>query len=130
MYRAAGMVVLSGLLLAIVSCGHAPWRVVSVPEPKIELDLQNIDRDGLRGPADGKVAVSYEFAIPNTEECKAQVKAIDPTVQFMPGSPGRVRTPSNACLCIGSTHQSDYRAVLNRLAALPYVERIVECHFE
>ena len=128
--RAAGMTILFGLLLAGDSCTPAFRSAGSDPRQKIELDLHALDSDGLRGPADGRVAVSYEFSIPNTEECKVVVGAIDPTVQFMPGSPGRVRAPKTACLCIGSTHQHDYRAVLNRLAALPYVERIVECHFE
>ena len=100
-----------------------PWQ-------KIEIDLQSLAPDGLRGPADGKVAVSYEFAIPNTEACKAQVRTIDPTVQFMPGSQGRIGVPKTGCLCIGSTHQAGYRDVLRRLAELPYVERIVECLFE
>jgi hypothetical protein len=97
---------------------------------KVELDLQSIDRDGLRGPADGRAAVSYEFAIPNTDDCKAEVRAIDPTVKFMPGSQGRIRAPQTGCLCIGSTHQAGYRDVLRKLAELPYVERIIECHFE
>jgi hypothetical protein len=56
----------------------------------VELDLAQLDKDGLRGPPDGKVAVSYEFSIPNTNACKAEVKAIDPTIQFMPGSRGRI----------------------------------------
>jgi hypothetical protein len=107
-----------------------PNQPAADPWQKIDLDLQSIDRDGLRGPADGKVAVSYEFAIPNTEECKAEVRAIDPTMKFMPGSQGRIRAPKTGCLCIGSTHQASYRDVLRRLAELPYVERIIECHFE
>ena len=100
-----------------------PWQ-------KIELDLHSIDDKGLRGPVDGKVAVAYEFSIPNTEACKAQVWAIDPTVQFMPGSQGRIRSPKTGCLCIGSTHQPGYREVLKKLAEQSYVERIVECYFE
>ena len=35
---------------------------VKAPAP-IEIDLATIDADGLRGPADGKVAVDYEFTI-------------------------------------------------------------------
>ncbi|MDP6722960.1 MAG: hypothetical protein QGF59_30130, partial [Pirellulaceae bacterium] len=96
---------------------------------KVELDLTKLDKDGLRGPPDGKVSVSYEFCMPNTDKCKAQVKAIDPTVQFMPGSRGRIGAGKNECLCIGET-RANYRDVLNRLAELPYIKRIIECHFE
>ena len=121
--------ILCGLLLGIVSCTTAPPRAAASWQ-KIVLDLQSLDHDGLRGPAGGKVAVSYEFAIPNTVECKAQVKTIDPTVEFMPGSQGRIQAPKTGCLCIGTTHQPNYRDVLRRLAELPYVDRIIECHFE
>jgi hypothetical protein len=94
------------------------------------MDLTQLDGDGLRGPPDGKVAMAYEFAVPNIEECKAQVKAIDSTVKLMPGSRGRVGAGKDECLCIGSTHQRNWREVLRRLAELPYVDRIIECHFE
>lgn len=97
---------------------------------KIEINLSNVDQDGLRGPADGKVAVSYEFCIPDTPEHRAVVKTIDPTVQFMPGSRGRVGASKRQCLCIGSTHQKGYRDVLRSLAKLPYIDRIIECYFE
>ena len=97
---------------------------------KVELDLSQVDDDGLRGPPDGKVAVSYEFSIPNTDGSKAEVKAIDATVEFMPGSKGRVGAGKDQCLCIGNTHQKDYRQVLGKLASLSYVGRIIECHFE
>ena len=109
---------------------QAVVRAVGVHCEKVELNLESLDPSGLRGPVGGKVAVSYEFAIPNTDECKAQVMAIDPTVQFMPGSQGRIQAGKTGCLCIGSTHQPSYRQVLRNLAELPYVQRIVECHFE
>ena len=96
---------------------------------KIEFDLSQLDKDGLTGPPDGKVALSYEFCIPNTDARKAEVKAIDRTVQFMPGSSGRIGSGKGECLCIGST-RADYRDVLGRLAGLPYVKRIIRCHFE
>jgi len=97
---------------------------------KVEFDTAQLDAEGLRGPPDGKVALSYEFAIPNTAVHKAEVKTIDPTVQFMPGSRGRIGAVRGQCLSIGSTHQENYRQVLRALAELPYVERIIECHFE
>ena len=99
------------------------------PPTKIELDLTKLDANGLRGPADGKVSVAYEFCIPNTDKCKAQVKGIDPGVRFMPGSRGRIGARKDQCLCVGET-RANYRTVLKRLAALPYIKRIIECHFE
>lgn len=96
----------------------------------VEIDLDALDADGLRGPADGKVAVAYEFAIPDTPEMRAAVRRVDPTVEFMPGARGRVGARPGECLCVGSTHQPDHRAVLAALARLPGVTRIVECHHE
>lgn len=118
------------LLLFVPACRPSgPSKAVD-QSAKIELDLSRLDSAGLRGPADGKVAVAYEFAIPDTLECRAEVQGIDPTVKFMPGSPGRVGAGPGECLCIGSTARQDYRHVLRSLADLPYIERIIECHFE
>jgi len=66
----------------------------------------------------------------STIQPKRTARAIDPMVQFMPGSRGRIGAGEGQCQCLGSTYQDDYRGVLRRLAALPYVERMVECHFE
>lgn len=120
---------LIGLVLVIMSNqAHSPID----PEilKKIEIDLDDLDDQGLRGPSDGKVAVSYEFSIPDSEECRARVKAVDSTVQFMPGSSGRIGAGKHQCLCIGSTHQPNFRSVLYALAELPFIERIIVCDFE
>jgi hypothetical protein len=122
--------VLLGCLLVCVSCAQPKPPAQPGAGAKVELNLTQLDAEGLRGPADGKVAVSYEFCIPNTEACKAQVRAIDHTVQFMPGSRGRIGASKQECLCIGSTHQKNFRQVLQALANLEYVKRIIECHFE
>jgi len=108
--------------------GGAPGETPT--HAKITFDLGQIDEHGLRGPPDGKVAAAYEFCIPDTAENRAEVKAIDGTVEFVPGSRGRIGCGDGQCLCIGSTGQVDCRAVLQRLAGLPYVERIDECFFE
>ena len=118
------------LLVGCLSCRSLPGTPGSVARHKITFDLSHLDDRGLRGPADGKVAVSYEFCIPNSPEHKAEVKSIDPSVQFMPGSRGRIGCGSDECLCIGSTHQTNFRQVLERLAGRPYIRRIDECFFE
>jgi hypothetical protein len=89
-----------------------------------------LDESGLYGPPDGKLALSYEFCIPDTVQNRTEVKRIDPTVKFFAQSPGRIGCRESENLCIGSTHQKDYRWVLQRLAELTYVQRIDECFFE
>ena len=97
---------------------------------KVTFDMSRLDKNGLYGPPNGKRALSYEFCVPNTEEHKAEVKRIDSTIQFIPGSPGRIGCDRNECLCIGSTHQKDFKRVLQNLAGLEYVKFINECFFE
>ena len=97
---------------------------------KITFDLTRLDDDGLYGAADAKRALAYEFCIPNTVQNRSEVKRIDPTVKFFAESPGRIGCGKNENLCIGSTHQKDFRRVLQELAELTYVQRIDESFFE
>lgn len=117
-------------LAALFAC--TPFRS-SAPSPevlaKIEFDLSALDADGLIGPPDGKVSVAYEFAIPDTEACRAEVLAIDPSIQISK-SRGRIGATADQCLCIGETHPPNPIEILHRLAELPYVERIARCWFE
>jgi hypothetical protein len=97
---------------------------------KIKIDFKNLDAEGLSGPVSGKVAVHYEFCIPNDDQHWKIVQAIDPTVQKHPGSSGRVGCGGSTGLVIGSTHQKNYRRVLYNLASLTFVERIEETFWE
>ena len=118
----------------LLIAGGCATREISSAAPrsadKIAFDVGQFDENGLHGPPDGLRALAYEFCIPDTEVCRNEVRAIDPTVQFYPSSPGRIGCGEGQCLCIGSTHQPGFRQVLRDLAALPYVERIQECFFE
>jgi len=113
----------AGSLAAASAGGHHVAR-------KIEFDLALLDAAGLVGPADGKVAISYEFRIPDTPDTRAAVLAIDAGIEIAAGPRGRVAAGPGVCLCIGSTHGPRHRATLLELAALPFVDRIARCHFE
>ena len=115
--------------LCIAGCGR-PAQAPRDPRAKIELDLEALDADGLRGPPDGKVAVDYEFVIPDTPAARETVSRIDPSVHFFPGSRGRIGAQPGECLCIGSTHQPRHCEILLALARLPEIARIIECHHE
>ena len=103
------------------------------PEPwqqKIHFDLSGIRADGLTGPADGLVSVSYEFCIPGKQQFLAEVLAIDSSIQYSTGSPGRVGCGESDYLCIGDTHKPNWREILQQIAALAYVKRIQRAWFE
>ena len=109
-------------------------RHTATPAPvsawaKVGLDLADVDENGLRGPADGKVSVAFEFAIPDGAKFREEVRAVAPGVRFMPGSRGRVGAAPGECLCVGETGPG-FREMLGALAELPYVKRIIPCVFE
>lgn len=110
------------------AAGHA--AADEAARRKIAFDLEALDAEGLAGPADGKVAVSYEFRIPDTAAARAAVLAIDPDIEITTGSRGRVDAGPGFALCIGSTHRPRHREILLALARLACVERIARCHFE
>ena len=65
----------------LAGCGRQAQEPLE-PRVKNELDLEALDADGLRGPPDGKVAVDYEFAIPDTPASREAVSQINPGVNF------------------------------------------------
>ena len=113
-----------------VAAGTACTPVAEPAASKIGFDLSSLDAEGLAGASDGKVAVSYEFRIPDTPENRAAVQGIDPGIEITAGPRGRVDAGPGFCLCIGSTHRPRHREILLELSRLPFVERIVRCDFE
>lgn len=111
--------------LAIACTAPSPHADPSSVIDKIGFDLNQLDENGLVGPVDGKRALDYEFCIPRQNTTAAnEVRAIDPTVQFYPDSPGRIGCTSEQILVIGNTHQDNAQTVLMELANLEYIERI------
>jgi hypothetical protein len=121
---------LCSMLAVVFFAACASGRPAEPVSSRVAVDLGNVNAEGLRGPPDGLRAVHYEFCIPADERHAAEVREIDPTARLMRGSRGRIGCSSGQILVLGYTHQPAYRHVLERLAALPYVERIIETHFE
>jgi heat shock protein HslJ len=118
------------LALTLVRDTAAASASAATARSGIRFDLDRVNVDGLQGPADGLRALHYEYCIPDRPEAVREVTAIDPTLQIQRGSPGRVGCGADQLLCLGHTHQPGYRAVLERLAALPFVAEIHEAFFE
>ncbi len=114
--------------LFLLSC-HSTQQPTRAEMEKIRFNLSQLDKEGLIGPDSGKVALDYEFCIPREERYLEEVKRIDPTVQIQRAA-GRIGCSRGEYLCLGNTHQKNYRKVLYRLAKLEYVERIERAFFE
>ncbi len=124
---------LAGFFLSLFLIGLGCHRTKPTEDAnvwkKVHLDFKRLDADGLSGPPNGKVAVNYEFCIPNREKNWQAVQKIDPTARKQ-GSKGRIGCRDDQWLVIGSTHQPRYQRVLYELVSLPYVERIEETFWE
>ena len=117
---------------AMTGCGPHPPQDQSQQQEaaKIKFRLDDIHADGLHGPPDGLRSVAYEFCVPAEERVYQEVRRIDPSVQIQPGGKGRIGCGKGQALCIGTTHQPRWRAVLEKLSSLPYIAEIRECFFE
>lgn len=93
-------------------------------------DINRLNADGLQGPDSGLRALHYEYCIPDSAEAIQAVTSIDPSLQIQGQSPGRVGCNENELLCLGNTHQPNYRDILEQLTRLPYIEQIQESFFE
>lgn len=129
-----GLALLIGLFLglqAMLSPGRAEDRPTGIdPLSKITFNLERLNDQGLYGPPDGRRALHYEFCIPGDAAHEAQVRGIDLTIQIFKKSRGRIGCGVGDYLCLGSTHQPDFKSVLFKLAHLPYVKRIDQAFFE
>ena len=116
-------------LLSFLSCTNSKMLPSKEQLNKIRFDLSMLDEDGLLGPENGKVALDYEFCIPRDDQYLKAVTRIDPTIKVQL-SRGRIGCSPGQYLCLGNTHQKNYREVLYQLAKLTYVERIERAFFE
>lgn len=93
---------------------------------KIKFDISLISPDGLIGPPDGLRSISYEFCIPAIHEAVKTIHTIDSQIDIDRQSPGRIGCGKNQYLCIGHTHNKQWKDILLAVASLDYVERIEE----
>jgi hypothetical protein len=98
--------------------------------PKITFDLDRLNDDGLVGPPNGLRSLMYEFCIPSDSASAREIREIDSSVRLYSESPGRIGCGDGLTLCIGETHQPGWRAVLDQLSSLGYIERIDESFAE
>ncbi len=124
LFKLLGILFLSILLFAM-KCQRLE------PNPsKIGFDLSQLDEEGLSKQPGGKVAIDYEFCIPAKEDIAKIVQDIDPSVRIQKTAKGRIECDETQWLCLGNTHQKDYKKILYDLTRLTYITRIEQNFFE
>ncbi|ACB53197.1 hypothetical protein cce_3849 [Crocosphaera subtropica ATCC 51142] len=119
-----------GLLICMLLIQVLPSKLLSedfTTNPildKITFDISEISADGLIGSVDGLRYLSYEFCIPGNEQAVERIKTIDSTINIYRQSPGRINCQNNQYLCVGETHNKQWKEILLSIAKLDYVERI------
>lgn len=99
-------------------------------QEKISFDISPISDQGLVGSSDGLRSISYEFCIPAQKKILAEVQAIEPSLKYFAGSPGRIGCQKNQYLCLIDTHNSQWKEILFSIAHLEYVEKIDQFYGE
>lgn len=116
------------LILALTSCSVFKSKAVKKAESKMNFEFSKLDNNGLiknRG-----TSLAYEFCIPNNEAYLDKIKEIDESISIYKSGSGRIGCSDNEILCIGETHNKDYKRILTQLAELEYVKSINESFFE
>jgi hypothetical protein len=121
--------ILSFLCLALL-LSHCSQPKKLTSHPKIAFDLNALDKNGLSGPKNGKVAIDYEFCIPAEKSYLDQILKIDPSIKIQKKARGRIRCSRAEWLCMGNTHQKKYREKILEIAELNFVKRIEHTFFE
>lgn len=97
---------------------------------KITFDTNALDVNGLQGKEGAKRSLGYEYCVADSPELRTKISAIDPSAQFMKGSPGRSGCSANEVLVLGDTHQKNFAEILTTLSGLQEIKTIRESHFE
>jgi hypothetical protein len=74
--------------------------------------------------------INYEFCIPGNDETVKEVMSIDSTVGVYKNSKGRSGCSDAEWLCIGSSHQKNFKSIILALTKLNYIRKISETFWE
>lgn len=116
------------LIITIASCSLFKSKAFKQAESKMNFEFSKLDKNGLIKKRGSSLA--YEFCIPNNETYLDKIKEIDESISIYKSGSGRIGYSNNEILCIGETHNKDYKRILTQIAELEYVKSINESFFE
>ncbi|HLG32393.1 MAG TPA: hypothetical protein VI362_05085 [Ignavibacteriaceae bacterium] len=119
------------IILLVTFCSTSQTNVSEESTlKKISFDIGMLNAEGLYGEPEGLVSLDYKFCIPMNDDYKTEVAKLDTTINFHDGTGIKDGCSKNEYLCIGNTHQKDFKKVVIRLASLNYVQRIDQMFWE
>jgi len=117
------------LTISCSSSENSNYQIENCNIEKIKFDLTDIDNRGLIGELDNKVALDFEFCIPNKPEIIKEVLAINASLKTQK-SKGRSNCNEQSILVIGNTYNKDFKKLLCKISQLEYVKEINQTYWE
>lgn len=96
---------------------------------KIKFKLAIFDKNGLTGDENNKVALDYEFCVPNKPEILKTINEIDSSIKPIKGK-GRTKCNNDAILLIGNSYNKDIKKILCNLSQLECITEIKQVYWE
>ena len=122
------------LLNIVFSCTSSKNKSVSENVENCNLDkikfkLSIFDKNGLTGDENNKVALDYEFCVPNQVEYLTKIREIDSSIKPLNGK-GRTKCAENHIVMIGNSYNKDIKKILCNLSQLEYITEINQVYWE
>jgi hypothetical protein len=121
------------LIAMLISCSSSKDNAnnlnVDCNTEKIKFKLVIFDKQGLIGEDNGKVALDYEFCIPNTPEVLNTINGIDSSIKPTK-SKGRTKCKEGYVLMMGNSYGKDIKRILCNLSQLDYITEINQVYWE
>jgi hypothetical protein len=121
-------------LIVVLSCSSSKNKTANTTLEncdinKIKFNLNMFDKQGLVGEDGGKVALDYEFCVPNNPEILNTIKEIDSSIKPTNGK-GRTKCTDNSILLTGNSYGKDIKRILCELSQLEYIKTINQVYWE
>ncbi len=122
------------LVVMLLSCGSTKKGTTdnineNCNTDKIKFKLTIFNKQGLVGEDDGKVALDYEFCVPNQVAYLTKIREIDSSIKPLNGK-GRTKCAENHIVMIGNSYNKDIKKILCNLSQLEYVTEINQVYWE
>ncbi|MGE0561853.1 MAG: hypothetical protein AB7O47_08565 [Flavobacteriales bacterium] len=109
------------------SCSSSKNNNLNCNLKKITFNIKQFDERGLMG--DEKMAIDFEFCLPDNPNALQAIKEIDSSIKPLHGK-GRTKCAENHIIMIGNSYNKDIKNILCKLSQLDYITEINQVFWE